>query len=352
MQLLEEFSVRRSRIQLYHGDLAAIPPAEAVDLLVVSAFPDDYAPTPSSLIGALALRGVSVAALAADKEADLRDNFSCWLSRDLSGQYPDLGFRRILCFEPQVRGRPPEVVGDVFRALMPFALAETPTRSIAMPVLAAGDQRYDSEVMLAALLEAAVHWLEHGLPIETIKIVAHSASSVPRLRKTFTRLRPRSVRFPARNGLPGKGLLSADVPTAPPPPGYDFFVSYSRIDAPEVDQLVQGLKNAAPGARVFQDKLELKPGDSWQAELDEALESCRKVVAIYSPAYLQSKVCMEEFNMARLRHRETDSGVLLPVYLRTAQLPLYMRSLHFLDCREGDVMKLGEACGKLASGLP
>ncbi|NLD69964.1 MAG: hypothetical protein GX644_14265, partial [Limnobacter sp.] len=101
------------RIELLQGDLSAPGAAHRFDLLVVSAFPDNYVPTEGSLIGALHRRGVSLAELAARKEIDLRQHFSCWLSGELPS--PDLGFRRILCFEPQVRGEPPSVVGDIFR---------------------------------------------------------------------------------------------------------------------------------------------------------------------------------------------------------------------------------------------
>jgi hypothetical protein len=137
-------------------------------------------------------------------------------------------------------------------------------------------------------------------------------------------------------------------------PAYDFFISYAREDEAEVEALVRTLKEVRPDARIFLDKLEIQPGESWQAELDEALESCRKVIAVYSPAYLQSKVCIEEFNMARLRHRESDDGVLVPIYLRTVdpKLPLYMRSLNYVDCREGDPERIDSACrGAVASTL-
>lgn len=118
--------------------------------------------------------------------------------------------------------------------------------------------------------------------------------------------------------------------------------------------LVRMLREVIPDARIFIDKLEIKPGQSWQAEIDEALESSLKVIALYSPAYLQSKVCIEEFNMARLRHRESDDGVLVPIYLRTVdpKLRLYMRSLNYLDCREGDPGRIESVCrGSLAKAL-
>src|SRR5262249_27354150 len=59
-------------IELLEGDLTAIPPEHAVDIVVVSAFPNDYSPVAGTVIGAFARRGISVERLAAAKEVDLR----------------------------------------------------------------------------------------------------------------------------------------------------------------------------------------------------------------------------------------------------------------------------------------
>jgi TIR domain len=343
MRLLSTHVVRHSTgdkyLRLYHGDLTAIPAGEEVDLLVVSAFPGNYAPTPRSLIGALARRGVSVQDLSRDKEVDLLSAFSCWLSRDLGARFPTVGFRRVLCFETTGRAEPPQAVGDIFRAVMPFALGEPPIRSVAMPVLAAGNQGYDREIMLRAIFDAATHWLAAGLPLQTIKLVIYDPEAVAPLREAFDEL--------ARRAPPAPALVSARASGDDAP--YHFFVSYAREDGSAVDALVQGLRDANPELRVFLDKLELDVGESWQAELDRAIESCRCVVAVYSPAYLASTVCIEEFNMARVRHRESPTPVLTPVYLRTAALPLYMRTLQYFDCREADLQRLPDVTRKLAA---
>jgi hypothetical protein len=52
----------QKEIESLEGELTELSPADLVDVLVVSAFPGDYIPTPTSLIGALAARGVSVGA--------------------------------------------------------------------------------------------------------------------------------------------------------------------------------------------------------------------------------------------------------------------------------------------------
>jgi len=75
MQLLETIEIRGShpgRIELSQGDLTDLSSRQRADLLLVSAFPDDYEPTPGSLIGALHGKGLSVKKLARHKDIDLR----------------------------------------------------------------------------------------------------------------------------------------------------------------------------------------------------------------------------------------------------------------------------------------
>ena len=64
MVLLDYIQVKTSNgfadIELYHGDLSAIPKEHKVDIVILSAFPNDYTPTPGTLIGSFSEKGLSV----------------------------------------------------------------------------------------------------------------------------------------------------------------------------------------------------------------------------------------------------------------------------------------------------
>lgn len=336
MELLDTITVeeagRTRQVQLLLGDLVALPPDQAVDVLVVSAFPNDYSEVPGTLIGDLDRAGVSVRALAKDKAIDLRDFSACWLSRPVAR--PDLHLKRILCFEPLRRGRPPEVVGDLFRSIIPLAGGDPPIRTIAMPLLAAGDMGESPLVMLEALADASVQWLSHGLDLDCIKIVALPKwADRPELRTTFSKVK------------------AAWTPPSPPAFEFDAFISYCHADKHDVDRFIAAVRTHRPDARLFVDTLELDPGAAWQQHIFESLDRSEKVISLLTPAYVASQACQEEFNIAMILQKEKADRILLPVYLRTAVLPTYMKLFQWQDAREADPELLAAAAARLAAEL-
>jgi TIR domain len=340
MRLLGTIGIRGrggQRIELYQGDLTSLGPDEGFDLLVVSAFPDDYIPTSTSLIGALHRKGLSVASLAVVKDLDLRSNFSCWLSRKFTPPHEHLRFSYILCFEPLFRGDPPAVVGDIFRALTPILAEKQEVRTVAMPVVAAGDQGYPVPQMLEPLLDAALHWMEHGLPLEVLKIIAYADRQAEEARKTFEK---KAAAYAA--SAPQSSEAVAD---------FDVFISYAHEDTAEIQIFERALLQAHPRLKIFLDRKSIDIGVAWQPEIFESIDRSRKVVAMFSPNYLASKVCKEEFNIAWVRSRESDREVIFPVYLYSATLPTYMKYRNYFDCREGDRAKIEAASGRLLQSL-
>jgi hypothetical protein len=313
-------------IELCRGDLTDLSIQDRVDILVVSAYPDDYTASSASLLGALNRRGISVEQLAKSKRIDLRSAFNCWLSQEIGqSTHSEVGFDRILCFEPPVFGKPPEVVGDIFRSLAPFLIGEHPEAKIAMPVVASGDQGWPADEMLRHMLDAAVHWLRQGLPISTLKIVERSSQKADHLRSVFASFRENS----ARPAHADRSVLKHDV-----------FVSYSHLDSQYAHGFARMIREQHKNARIFVDQMSLNPGRSWQQEIYESLEASAKIVALLSPGYLESKICKEEFNIALCRVRESARNLLVPIYLSTANLPTYMKLIQYIDCRERDMEKL------------
>jgi len=328
-----DYNGQSRRIELHQGDLSSLPAEDAVDLLILSAFPNDYIPTRTSLIGALYRKGISVQELSLDKAVDLRKAFSCWLSQRLEDKIPGIEFKRILCFEPLVRGSPPEVVGDIFRALSPFLVDDPPIRTVAMPVVAAGDQGYSVSTMLEPLIEAAVNWLRIGLPLEKLKIFTYSNANAKQAKLSFGQLKTRFSSLPSSSNTFK----------------HDVFISYSRKDSLAGEKLASLLKQA--GKDVYIDVLSLEKGAAWQPNIFAALDECAKVVALYSPAYVESKICQEEFNIAWTRSRNEELQIIFPIYWQSTELPTYMSMLNFVDCREERKESLPIACSELLSLL-
>ena len=338
MKLISNIDVRDGdevrRIGLYHGDLTKIPPEHAVDILIVSAFPDDYTPTDSSLIGALDKAGLSISTLSMNKAFDLRLTNGFWLSKPINARNGRLNIGRILCFEPTIIGKPPKIVGELFRGLFPF-LKDNHDAIIAMPLVAVGDQGWAANEIIPPLLEAAVKWLGRGLPVRELKIVVRSPEMIDLLKKEFDRF--------AGNLSGFAGGSPADFPDGEK--DYDVFISYCSKDQAVAEQFGRTLHMQRPITKIFDFRNSIDTGVSYQQEIDTAIESCRRIVAILSPEYFESPECTEEIMMSRLRNKRAGGGVLLPIYWRGLDegLSLWLQILNYNDCREADVEKIATA---------
>ena len=235
--ILHHGGVQR-KIELLQGDLACLPPEHAVDILVVSAFPNDYLATPGSLIGALDREGLSIASLSRSKQADLREEYSCWLSKPVS---PRFNFRQVLCIESGWRGTPLQITDDLFRALAPLVLCELVDISVAMPLIGAGDQGCPPDQMLSAILRAAVNWVGRGLKLHVLKIVIHDPQTAQHLLSIFTSHKDEH----AACAETPRHDVSADAEN------FDVFMSYSHKDVELASFMITRLTDAWNGARIL-----------------------------------------------------------------------------------------------------
>ncbi len=165
--------------------------------------------------------------LARHKEVDLLDISNCWISGPIENT--ELNFRHLLCIEPAVNKQAPAAVGDVFRSLIPYVTGEPWISRVALPLLSAGNQGFDPVDMLRAILDASIHWLSTGLPLDVMKIVIYEREPdelIARAQETF--------RWYAAN---------MDVQRSQED-NWDVFVSYSHADADVVGNLVDRMKKS------------------------------------------------------------------------------------------------------------
>jgi len=104
------------------------------------------------------------------------------------------------------------------------------------------------------------------------------------------------------------------------------FVSYSREDVEFALRLARELK--ATGQKVWMDKLDLRPGQRWENEVDTALHSCSRVLVILSPSSVDSSNVMAEAGFALDERKK-----LIPVMYRDCRIPFRLRPIQYADFR-------------------
>ena len=126
-------------------------------------------------------------------------------------------------------------------------------------------------------------------------------------------------------------------PVGPP----DVFLSYARADEAVAARVARVLSDR--GWSVWSDH-RLLGGQRWRREIDEALDSAKCVVVLWSTASAASHWVMDEAGEGMRR------GILVPALLQDVEIPLGFREVQAIDLsNEADAA--GEAHDALVAGV-
>lgn len=129
---------------------------------------------------------------------------------------------------------------------------------------------------------------------------------------------------------------------------FDVFLSHSSVDKSWVVKLKNALQTR--GLRVWLDRDEIRPGDLFVNALESGLNESKVVALIVSPQSLQSGWVKEEYSRAVKLAQDHKSPLrLIPVILRTAELPGFLGNRNWVDFR--DESKFEENLQQLIWGI-
>jgi TIR domain len=124
---------------------------------------------------------------------------------------------------------------------------------------------------------------------------------------------------------------------------YDIFLSCSHQDAGWAERLYARLKRFRVGGRplsIFFAPTAIEAGESIPRALTDALGSCRHLIAVVTPAWLDSEWCRIEEEIAVWRDSMARGRVFLPLLLQDCTLPPALHRLKHVDFREPSAYEL------------
>ncbi|XP_069116423.1 uncharacterized protein [Argopecten irradians] len=329
-------------IQLLFGDITKLPKEDAVNLIMVSAFPGDYSALRGTVIGALKSElGINVGNLSKSKELDLRSQFHCWLSWPLEG---DLPYKRLLCFERQ-RGDCTivEDIRQMFRVFVPVLNNKETT--VITPLLATGHQNKSPEHVLSIMIHCAAQWIMAGLPLKCFKIVIYG-SPMKSMTDIFSKIQAKYTKLSQKRMEESMNQQS-----------FDIFIMFQDNDKPWCNKIEKTLKKKKADIKICSDVQKFDEDEVWQDKIFQKMVTCVKIIVLLTPTFVTSPECLEQFNMAMCCNRLRKGNILQPFYLLTVEsMPVYITLVQYQDCRvrketDTEEMKIQDACSLLLTKL-
>ncbi|MDB6028961.1 MAG: alpha/beta fold hydrolase [Verrucomicrobiales bacterium] len=119
---------------------------------------------------------------------------------------------------------------------------------------------------------------------------------------------------------------------------FDVFLSHNSVDKPWVENLKRSLE--AKGLKVWLDKDEIRPGDLFAKALEQGMASSQAVALIISPESMKSGWVENEYYRALSLATQSELR-LIPIVLRDADLPAFLRDRHWVDFRQTEKFSYG-----------
>src|SRR5262249_11430784 len=108
-----------------------------------------------------------------------------------------------------------------------------------------------------------------------------------------------------------------------------IFLSHCSKDKAIVRRIADELNQL--GLDGWLDEWELEVGDSLHESLGKALEWCKYIGVVITPAFLESQWCMQELRQALSREMRQGSKVVLPLLAERAVPPPFLEDRIYVD---------------------
>lgn len=273
---ISSHSGENKKLLLVHGDLCKI--RAEYDVVVCSAFKQDYIPTKSSFIGALNnMKGISVANLSCSPELDFRSQ-GCWLSEETGTD-----FHRIACvellnyYEKYSDENSINIILKKSFSTLRFILEQAefcgiPVTSVALPILGTGNQNIEISFVLGTLISQCQLILQSNNNVSKIVIFERDASKA-------------QFAAQALNAALSKHNSSPEV-----------FLSYSSKQAKLAKRIYNLLEQNHIPCWMAPDSI--PAGASYLEEIPVAISQTKVFLLLLTPEVEQSKWVQKEIGTA------------------------------------------------------
>lgn len=264
-------------LELIHGNLCDMQPES--DVVVCSAFKNDYLPTPRSLIGALAeKKGIDVMALAEEPELDFRPT-GCWLSRDTGADYRRIACVELISWRDKARHEDQAtntIIQKSFSTLRflleQAAFSGIPVKTVALPLLGTGEQGIDLTFISSPLLSQCRSILQTNPGVERLLIYERDGEKARAMAELMTKLLSRPLEAPR------------------------VFISYSS----KQEAIAQAIHDAIEQQHIacWMAPNSIPAGSSYQSMIPIALQQVDVVLLILTPDAEKSRWVQKEIGSA------------------------------------------------------